>query len=209
MRLTLYFWWLNLSDNQKLGKNGSNHSCCSENSVCQSLELLLFDNSSFDEFLPALNHLGYQGSKPRAPLRDKNRLINDPQWVLIFLSRCCWMFPEQLRNQNEFAGWEKNSSSLDKALKIRDSVRLISSESFSVTLASISSETLDMNSWAIPGPSVFCDWVLFVFSGDSFGISTNFFRLFNVAMILREKFCQLWPLIFFSNFRKKMLLSSY
>ena len=89
-----------------------------------------------------------------------------------------------------------------------DSVRLNSLESFSVNLPSISSETWAMYSSAIPGSSVFCDWLFLVFSGVSIETACNFLLFLNVAMILREKLCQLWRLNWFLNFVTKMSISS-
>ena len=54
-------------------------------------------------------------------------------------------------------GLRRNASSLDKAAKMHDSVRLKSGESFLVNLPSVSSETWVMYSSAVPGLSVFCD----------------------------------------------------
>ena len=88
-------------------------------------------------------------------------------------------------------GFIRNSSSLDKAPKIRDSVRLNCFESFSITLAAISSESREICSGAISGSSVFCDRLFFVFSGVSLETAANFLLFLKVAMILREKFCQL------------------
>ena len=62
---------------------------------------------SCDESLPALNHLDYQSSEKRTPLRDRDRLGNGPQWVPSFLSLCSWMFPERLRNKSELVGSEE------------------------------------------------------------------------------------------------------
>ena len=86
---------------------------------------------------------------------------------------------------------EKNSSSLDKAPKMRDSVRLNSLESFLMTIPSISSETWEMYSSAIPGSSVFFHWLFLVFFGVSLGTAANFVVLLNVAKSLKEKLCRL------------------
>ena len=59
---------------------------------------------------------------------------------------------------------KKNSSSLDRAPKIRESVLINSWDSFLRTLLSISSETCVMYSWVIPGANVFCDWLFLVIS---------------------------------------------
>ena len=90
------------------------------------------------------------------------------------------------------------------------SVRLNSFESFLVTLPSISSETWEMYFWAISGSNVFCDWLFLVFSGVFLETAANFFLVFKVSMILREKFCQQWRLncnfLFWSTVRNFSLL---
>ena len=53
-------------------------------------------------------------------------------------------FPGTATEQVRTCGFGRNSSSLDRAPKIRDSVRLNSLENFLVTLPSISSETWEM-----------------------------------------------------------------
>ena len=65
---------------------------------------------------------------------------------------------------------------------------------FLATLPAISSETWEMYSWAISGSSVFCDWLFLVFSSVSLETAANFLLFLKFAMILREKFCQLWKL---------------
>ena len=102
--------------------------------------------------------------------------------------------PGTATEQVRACGFRRNSSSLDKAPKMHDSARLNSLESFLVTLPSISSETWEMYSCAIPGPSVFCDWLYLLFSGASLETSANFLLFLNVAMILRGKLCQMWRL---------------
>ena len=104
--------------------------------------------------------------------------------------------PRTATDQVQTRGFKRNSSSLDRPLKIRDPVRLKSFQSFLVTVPSISWETCEMYSWAISGWSVFCDWLFLVFSGVSFETAASFL-LFKVAKILREKFCQQWRLNWF------------
>ena len=140
--------------------------------------------------LSGLNHSGYWYDRQRTPLRDKGRLGNDPSGFpfseLLFLD-----VPGTATEQLRTCGFRRNSSSLDKAPKMRDSVRLNYWESFSVTLPSISSETWVMYSPVIPRLSVFCDWLFLVISGVSLETAANFLLFLNVAMILREKLCQL------------------
>ena len=115
--------------------------------------------------------------------------------------------PGTATEQVRACGFRRNSSSLDKAPKMRDSARLNSWESFLVTLPSNSSETWVMYSSAIPGLSVFCDWLFLVFSSASLETAANFLWLPKVSMTLREKPCQLrrlnWML-----FVTKMSISS-
>ena len=58
-----------------------------------------------------------------------------------------------------------------------------------------------MYSSAIPGLSVFCDWLFLAFSGVSLETAANFLLFVKVVMILMEKPCQLWKLkwILFCN----------
>ena len=99
--------------------------------------------------------------------------------------------PGTATEQVRTCGIRRNSSSLDKAPKTHDSVRVNSLGSFLMTLPSISSETWEIYSWAIPGSSVFCDWLFFVFSGIFVETAANCLLFLNVAMILREKLRQL------------------
>ena len=57
--------------------------------------------------LPPLGYFDYQNDDKRIPLRDRDRLKYDPQWVPGFLSCCFRMFPEQLRNKSELVGSEE------------------------------------------------------------------------------------------------------
>ena len=109
--------------------------------------------------------------------------------------------------QVQTCGLRSNSSSLDKAPKIRASIRLKSWESFLVTLPSISSETWVMHSSAIGEINVFCDWLFLVFSGVSLEVVADFLLFFNVAIILREKLVSCEDCIDF-NFFNKSLMSS-
>ena len=54
-----------------------------------------------------------------------------------------------------------------------------------------------MYTLAIPGLSVFCDWLFLLFAGVSRETAANFLSILNVALILREKLCQLWRLNWF------------
>ena len=95
--------------------------------------------------------------------------------------------PQSATEQARACGFRRNSPSSDKAPQLCDYVRLNSWESFSVTLSSNFPETWVMHSSAIPGLSVFWDWLFLVFSGVSFETAANFLPFLNVAIFLREK----------------------
>ena len=84
--------------------------------------------------------------------------------------------------------FKRNSSILDRAPKMRDSVLLNSWDSFLVTLPSISSESCLIYSWLILGTDVFRDWP---FRGCCFCVSrataANFRLFLNVAIFLKGK----------------------
>ena len=109
------------------------------------------------------HHFGGQGSfKERSPVGFRFS-------ELLFLH-----VAETITEQIRTCGSGRNSSSLDKAPEMLDSVRLNFWESFLVTLPSISSETWVMYSSVIPGLSVFYDWLFLVFSCVSLKTATNF-----------------------------------
>ena len=84
--------------------------------------------------------------------------------------------------------FKRNSSNLDRAPKMRDSVRLNSWDSFLVTLPSISSETFVIYSSLILGMDVFRDWPFLGCSSCVSLVTAANFRLFlNVAIFWREK----------------------
>ena len=105
--------------------------------------------------------------------------------------------PGTATEQVRFCGFRRNSSSFDRAPKIRDSVPLNCLEIFLITLPSISSETWEMFFWAISGSRPFGDWLFLVFSGVTLETAASFFFFLKVAMILREKFRQQWRLKWF------------
>ena len=65
-----------------------------------------------------------------------------------------------------------------------------------------------MYSSAIPGLTVFGDWLYLVISGVSLETAANLLAFLNVAMILREKLCQLWRLNWFFKFVTTISISS-
>ena len=83
--------------------------------------------------------------------------------------------------------FKRNSSNLDRAPKMRDSVRLNSWDNFLVTLPPICSETCVIYSSLILGTDVFRDWPFLGFSSCVFLVTAANFRLFlNVAIFWRE-----------------------
>ena len=91
--------------------------------------------------------------------------------------------------------FKRNSSNLDRAPKMRDSVLLYSWESFLVTLPSISSETCVIYSSLILGTDVFRDRPFLGCSSCRSLVTAANFRLFlNVAIFWRENATQLWRL---------------
>ena len=84
--------------------------------------------------------------------------------------------------------FKRNSSNLDRAPKMRDSVRLNSWDSFLVTLPLICSETCVIYSSLILGTDVFRDWPFLGFSSCVSLVTAANFRLFlNVAIFLTGK----------------------
>ena len=117
--------------------------------------------------------------------------------------------PRTATEQVRFCGFRRNSSSLDKAPKIRDSVRLNSFESFFSDPSFNFFRNLGIDFWAISGSIVFRDWVFLVFSGVSLETAANFLLFLNVAMLLSEKLCQLWRVNWSFLFLTKLLISFY
>ena len=97
--------------------------------------------------------------------------------------------PEHVRT----CGFRIYSSNSNRTTKMSDSVRLISSDSFLVTLSSISSEIWVIYSSLITGTNVLCDWVFLTLSCDSLDTAANF-RLFLSIIIISKKreVQQLW-----------------
>ena len=85
-------------------------------------------------------------------------------------------------------GFKRNSSNLDRAPKMRDSVLLSPWDSFLVTLPSISLETCVMYSSLVLGTDVFRDWPFLGFSSCISLVTAANFRLFlTVAIFLKGK----------------------
>ena len=85
-------------------------------------------------------------------------------------------------------GFRRNSSNLDRAPKMRDSVLLSSWDSFSVTLFSISFETCVIYSSLILGMDVFRDWPFLGCSSCVCLVTAANFRLFlNDSIFLKVK----------------------
>ena len=107
--------------------------------------------------------------------------------------------PEKVR----ISGFKSNSSNLDRAAKMRDSVLLNCSDSFPAILPSVISETCVKNSSVILESNVLCAWMSLVFSCVSFETTANFYLYFNVAIILEERTklnsCENWICSLFLN----------
>ena len=95
-------------------------------------------------------------------------------------------------------GFKRNSSNLDKAPKMRDSVLLNSWDSFLATMPSISSKTCVIYSSLILRTDVFRDWpFLGCSSCVSLVVAANFRLFLNVDIFGRENATQLWRLNYF------------
>ena len=102
---------------------------------------------------------------------------------------CSWFSTSAFRNvpgtvpENvRICGFKRNSSNLDRAPKMRDSVLLNSWDSFLVTLPSISSKTCAIYSSVIPGENEFCNWLFLEYSCVSLYLAANFRLLLTVAI---------------------------
>ena len=101
-------------------------------------------------------------------------------WFSTFVFR---NVPATVRDCVRICGFKRNSSNLDRAHKMRDSVLLNSWDSFLVTLPSICSETCVIYSSLILGTDVFRDWpFLRCSSCVSFVTTANFPLFLNVAI---------------------------
>ena len=97
-------------------------------------------------------------------------------------------------------GFNRNSSNLERAPKMRYSVLRKSWDSFSVTLPSISSEICAIYSSMIPGAVEFCDCLFRGYSPVSLAISANFRFILNVAISGRKfNSGKEWIILYFSK----------
>ena len=162
-------------------------------------------NRYCDESLPALNHLDYYSGRQRTALRDKARLVTNPQWVSGFLSHCFWKFPDQLGNTSELVVQKK-------FIKFRQSTQkawLRPAEFFRKVLSghpfNLFIKLVDIY-WAFPGSSVFCDW-LFLVSCVSLGTALIFFYSSMLPWFWWKQFvsCEDWN-DFFKQRRQSRLI---
>ena len=93
-------------------------------------------------------------STGQAPFKERSP-VNSRFSELLFLD-----VPGTAAEQVLTCGFRKNSSNLDKTLKMRDSILLNSWDSFLATPPSISSESCVIYSWLILGTDVFRDWAV-------------------------------------------------
>ena len=103
-----------------------------------------------------------------------------------FPTSAFWNVPGTVLEKLRTSGFKRNSSNLERARKIRDSVLSKSRNSFLVTLPSISSETCAMYSSVILGGDEFCDWLFLGYCSVSLAIAANFLLFPDVAIILEE-----------------------
>ena len=99
-----------------------------------------------------------------------------------------WNVPGTVPECIRICGFRRNSSNLDRATKMRDSVVLNSWDRFLVTLPSISSEICVIYSSVILGMNLFRDWpFLGCSSCVSVETAANFCLFLNVAIFLKGK----------------------
>ena len=111
------------------------------------------------------------------PLQDGDHSRTDPQLLPGFFKFVLRNVPGTLPESVGICGLERNSSNLDRAPKIRDSVLLKSWDTFLVTVLSIYSETCVIYSPVFPGTDVFCEWLFPMIFCVSFETAANL-RLF-------------------------------
>ena len=140
-----------------------------------------------EEPLLGLIHLNDGTDRRRVPLQNEDHPGNDllGSWFSAFVFRNVpGTVPERVR----ICGFQRKSSNLDRAPKMRESVLLNSWDSFLVTLPSISSEKCVIYSSLSLGTDVFPDWpFLGCSSCVSFVTAANFPLFLNVAIFLEEK----------------------
>ena len=100
--------------------------------------------SKCDDTPPPLSRLDDQNGGKSTPLRDRDPLGKDPDWVPGFLSRCSSMFLERLRNKPEFVGSEEIRQVWTEHPKYETPSDWILLRDFLVILPSNSSETWEM-----------------------------------------------------------------
>ena len=106
-------------------------------------------------------------------------------WFSTFVFR---IVPGTVPECVHICGFKRNSSNLDRAPKMRDSVMLNSWDSFLATPPSISSETCAIFRSLILGRDVFRDWPFLGCSSSVSLVTSANFRLFlKVAIFLKEK----------------------
>ena len=139
------------------------------NNSLQSNELCLcycHDNLLGQNFVQSgrgrclLQDEGHSGSRPHS----------FPGWFSTFVFR---NVPGTVLECVCICWFERNSSNLDRASEMRDSIRLNSWDSFLVILPSISSETCVIYSSLILGTDVFRDWP-FLGCSSTYSVSLNF-----------------------------------
>ena len=149
-RAAIWNYWCRNSTIQKDDPKSRNEKVIRKS--CQGNQRLICEEPRL-----GLNQLIDRTDRWRIPHQDEDHLGTIPIWLLVFY--VC--VPGCSRNGSGVSPYvwvQKNSCSLDRAPKMRDSVQLNSWDSFLATLSSISSKTCVMYSSLILGRDVFRDW---------------------------------------------------
>ena len=125
---------------------------------------------------------------PKMPASGWGSLWESSSFVPWFSTFVFRNVPGRVSECVRICWFERNSSNLVRAPKMRDSVLLNSWDSFLLTLPSISSETCVIYYSLILGTDVFRDWPYLGFSSCVSLVTAANFRLFrNVAIFLNGK----------------------
>ena len=137
-----------------------------------------------------------EGNPTSGPGSSEGRSSLVPWFSRLLLLDVPGTATEQVRT----CGFKRNSSSFDKAPKMRDSVLLNSIESFLVTLPSISSETWEIYSWVSSGSRMFCVLPILALSGFLLKLRLISFYFSTLPSSLGKRFYQRWRLNFYFIF---------
>ena len=131
--------------------------------------------------------MGWRDWKTEGPTSGCRSSWERPPFCSWFSTFVFWNIPGTIPECVRICGFKRNSSNLDRAPKMRESVLLISWDSFLVTPPSISYEVCVIYS-SIPGTDVFHDWsFLGCSSCVSLATAAKFGFILNVAIFLKGK----------------------